>query len=67
MNSIIGGADVKKELDKAVKKIDEYIEDNQGFPEQIEKCDKLAKPIGRSWSNGAKLGLCSNLVTMKDR
>ncbi len=33
-NNILAGNDVKKELDKAAKKIDEYIEDNQGFPDQ---------------------------------
>ncbi len=32
VNSIVSGADVKKELDKAVKKIDQVIEDNQGYP-----------------------------------
>jgi multiple sugar transport system substrate-binding protein len=30
--NIITGADVKEELDKAVKKIDQDIEDNQGYP-----------------------------------
>jgi multiple sugar transport system substrate-binding protein len=30
--NIISGADVKAELDKAVKKIDQDIEDNQGYP-----------------------------------
>ena len=32
VNNIIAGADVKKELDKAVKKIDQNIEDNKGYP-----------------------------------
>lgn len=32
MNNIFGGADVQKELDKAVKKIDQNIEDNKGYP-----------------------------------
>lgn len=32
VNNIMAGADVKKELDRAVKKIDETIEDNQGYP-----------------------------------
>ena len=32
MNNIFGGADVQKELDKAVKKIDQNIEDNRGYP-----------------------------------
>lgn len=32
MNNIFGGADVQKELDKAVKKIDQSIEDNKGYP-----------------------------------
>ena len=31
MNNIVNGADVKKELDKAVKKIDTDIEDNNGY------------------------------------
>jgi multiple sugar transport system substrate-binding protein len=30
--NIITGADVKSELDEAVKKIDQDIEDNQGYP-----------------------------------
>ena len=30
--NIIAGADVKAELDKMVKKIDQDIEDNQGYP-----------------------------------
>lgn len=32
VQNIIAGADVKAELDKAVKKIDQDIEDNQGYP-----------------------------------
>jgi multiple sugar transport system substrate-binding protein len=32
VQNIIGGADVKSELDKAVKRIDLDIEDNQGYP-----------------------------------
>jgi multiple sugar transport system substrate-binding protein len=32
VNNIVGGGDVQKELDKAVKKIDEDIEDNKGYP-----------------------------------
>jgi len=32
VQNIISGADVKTELDKAVKKIDQDIEDNQGYP-----------------------------------
>lgn len=32
MNNIFGGADVQKELDKAVRKIDQTIEDNKGYP-----------------------------------
>ena len=32
VQNIISGADVKAELDKAVKKIDQDIEDNQGYP-----------------------------------
>lgn len=32
VNNIIAGADVKKELDKAVKKIDQNIQDNKGYP-----------------------------------
>lgn len=32
VNNIVAGADVKKELDKAAKKIDQVVEDNHGFP-----------------------------------
>lgn len=32
VNNIVAGGDVKKELDRAVKKIDQAIEDNKGFP-----------------------------------
>jgi multiple sugar transport system substrate-binding protein len=32
VQNIIAGADVKAELDKVVKKIDQDIEDNQGYP-----------------------------------
>lgn len=32
VQNIVNGADVKTELDKAVKKIDQDIEDNQGYP-----------------------------------
>ena len=32
VNNIVAGADAKKELDKAVKKIDQNIEDNKGYP-----------------------------------
>lgn len=32
VNNVVGGADVQKELDKAVKKIDQDIEDNKGYP-----------------------------------
>ncbi|KAF3999154.1 ABC transporter substrate-binding protein [Glaciimonas immobilis] len=32
VNNIVAGANVKKELDKAVKKIDQNIEDNRGYP-----------------------------------
>ncbi|MGS0743842.1 ABC transporter substrate-binding protein [Glaciimonas sp. GG7] len=32
VNNIVAGADVKKELDKAVKKIDQNIDDNKGYP-----------------------------------
>jgi len=32
INNIIAGADVQTELDKAVEKIDQDIEDNQGYP-----------------------------------
>ncbi len=32
VQNIVAGADVKAELDKAVKKIDQDIEDNQGYP-----------------------------------
>ncbi|MBU4482496.1 MAG: sugar ABC transporter substrate-binding protein [Actinobacteria bacterium] len=32
VQNIVGGADVKSELDKAVEKIDQDIEDNQGYP-----------------------------------
>ena len=32
VNNIVAGADVKKELDKAAKKIDQNIEDNKGYP-----------------------------------
>ena len=32
VNNIVAGADVKKELDKAAKKIDQVIEDNNGYP-----------------------------------
>ena len=32
VNNIVAGADVKKELDKAAKKIDQIIEDNNGYP-----------------------------------
>ena len=32
VNNIVGGGDVQKELDKAVKKIDLDIEDNKGYP-----------------------------------
>ena len=32
VQNIVAGADVKDELDKAVKKIDQDIEDNQGYP-----------------------------------
>lgn len=34
VNNIVVGADVKEELDKAVEKIDQDIEDNQGYPIQ---------------------------------
>ena len=34
VNNIVAGADVKTELDKAVEKIDQDIEDNQGYPIQ---------------------------------
>ena len=32
VNNIVNGRDVKKELDRAVKKIDQTIEDNKGYP-----------------------------------
>jgi multiple sugar transport system substrate-binding protein len=32
VNDIIAGADVKTELDKASRRIDEEIEDNHGYP-----------------------------------
>ena len=32
VNNIVSGADVQEELDKAVKKIDQDIQDNQGYP-----------------------------------
>jgi multiple sugar transport system substrate-binding protein len=32
VNNIVGGGDVQKELDKAVRKIDQDIEDNKGYP-----------------------------------
>lgn len=32
VNNIVAGGDVKKELDRAAKKIDQAIEDNRGFP-----------------------------------
>lgn len=32
VNNIVAGADVKKELDRAAKRIDEAIEDNNGYP-----------------------------------
>ena len=32
VNNIVAGADVKSELDKAAKKIDQNIEDNKGYP-----------------------------------
>lgn len=32
LNNIMGGRDVKRELDRAVRKIDETIEDNKGYP-----------------------------------
>jgi multiple sugar transport system substrate-binding protein len=32
VNNIVAGADVQEELDKAVEKIDQDIEDNQGYP-----------------------------------
>ena len=32
VNNIVGGREVKRELDRAVKKIDETIEDNKGYP-----------------------------------
>ena len=32
IQNIVAGADVQEELDKAVKKIDQDIEDNQGYP-----------------------------------
>jgi multiple sugar transport system substrate-binding protein len=32
LNNIVAGADVKKELDRASKKIDQNIEDNKGYP-----------------------------------
>ncbi|NDY91852.1 sugar ABC transporter substrate-binding protein [Ideonella sp. TBM-1] len=32
VNNIVNGGDVKKELDKAVRKIDQDIEDNNGYP-----------------------------------
>jgi multiple sugar transport system substrate-binding protein len=32
VQNIVSGADVKTELDKAVQKIDQDIEDNQGYP-----------------------------------
>lgn len=34
VQNIVTGADVKAELDKTVKKIDQDIEDNQGYPTQ---------------------------------
>lgn len=32
VNNIVAGADVQSELDKAVEKIDQDIQDNQGYP-----------------------------------
>jgi multiple sugar transport system substrate-binding protein len=32
VNNIVAGADVPEELDAAVEKIDQDIEDNQGYP-----------------------------------
>jgi multiple sugar transport system substrate-binding protein len=32
VNNIVAGADVQDELDKAVEKIDQDIQDNQGYP-----------------------------------
>lgn len=32
VNNVVAGADVKQELDKAAKKIDQNIEDNKGYP-----------------------------------
>lgn len=32
VNNIAAGADVRRELDRAVRKIDQFIEDNKGFP-----------------------------------
>jgi multiple sugar transport system substrate-binding protein len=32
VNNIVAGADVQEELDSAVQKIDQDIEDNQGYP-----------------------------------
>jgi multiple sugar transport system substrate-binding protein len=32
IQNIVAGADVQEELDNAVKKIDQDIEDNQGYP-----------------------------------
>ena len=32
VNNIVAGGDVKAELDKAAKKIDQNIEDNKGYP-----------------------------------
>jgi multiple sugar transport system substrate-binding protein len=34
VNNIFSGADVKAELDKAVRKIDQNIQDNRGYPER---------------------------------
>ena len=32
VNNMVAGADVQEELDKAVEKINQDIEDNQGYP-----------------------------------
>ncbi len=32
VNNVVAGGDPKKELDRAVRKIDQFIEDNKGFP-----------------------------------
>lgn len=32
VNNVVAGGDPKKELDRAARKIDQFIEDNKGFP-----------------------------------